>query len=114
MFKLTAPPVHKIKNQFVNLPEPNAPHKTKTIVFDLDETLIHCVDDVDNDNPDVVIPIQFSEEPELVYAGINIRPYAIDCLKAANVHFQVVVFTASEQEYADPIIDYIDPTGELI
>ena len=114
MFKLTAPPFHKIKNQCVNLPEPNTPHKTKTIVFDLDETLIHCVDDVDNDNPDVVIPIQFSEEPEPVYAGINIRPYAIECLKAANVHFQVVVFTASEQEYADPIIDYLDPTGELI
>ena len=71
----------------MDLPEPNAPHKTKTIVFDLDETLIHCVDDVDRDNPDVIIPIKFSEDPEPVLAGINIRPYAKECLKAANKHF---------------------------
>ena len=83
-------------------------------MFDLDETLIHCVDDVETDNPDVVIPIQFSEEPEPVLAGINIRPFARECLEAANQHFQVVVFTASEQEYADPIIDYLDPEGKLI
>ena len=47
-------------------------------------------------------------------AGINIRPYAIECLKAANEHFQVVVFTASHQAYADVVLDYLDPTGELI
>ena len=113
-YGLEAPPFDKIAHYLVELPEPNAPHKTKTIVFDLDETLIHCVDDVDRDNPDVIIPIKFTEEPEAVLAGINIRPYAIECLKAANQHFQVVVFTASEQEYADPIIDYLDPDGDLI
>lgn len=26
----------------------------------------------------------------------------------------MIIFTASEQEYADPIIDYLDPTGSLI
>ena len=98
----------------MELPEPNAPYKTKTIVFDLDETLIHCVDDHEADDPDVIIPLKFSEEPEPVLAGVNIRPYAKECLKAANEHFQVVVFTASEQEYADPIIDYLDPDGDLI
>ena len=81
------PPFEEIKNQLVNLPEPNHPSKTKTVVFDLDETLIHCVDDVDADNPEVIIPIQFSEEPEPVLAGINIRPFARECLEAANEHF---------------------------
>jgi CTD small phosphatase-like protein 2 len=78
------------------LPEFDHPSKTKTIVFDLDETLIHCVDDAENDNPDVVIPIQFSEEPEPVIAGINIRPHIHECLETANKFFQVIVFTASE------------------
>ena len=99
---------------FVNLPPFDDPSKTKTVVFDLDETLIHCVDDIDTDNPDILIPIQFSEEPEPVMAGINIRPYARECLEAANEYFQVVIFTASEQEYADPIIDYLDPERTLI
>jgi hypothetical protein len=28
----------------------------------MDETLIHCVDDVERDNPDVVLEIDFSPE----------------------------------------------------
>jgi len=80
----------------------------------MDETLIHCVDDAETDNPDVVIPIQFSDEPEPINAGVNLRPYVYECLEEANKLFQVVVFTASQSEYADPILDYLDPTGELI
>ena len=98
----------------VDLPKPDHPLKTKTIIFDLDETLIHCVDDAENDNPQLIIPITFPEDPEPVMAGVNIRPYARECLEAANKHFQVVVFTASEKDYADPIIDYLDPDHTLI
>jgi len=81
---LTAPPVETIQHLFVNLPEPDDPRKTKTIVFDMDETLIHCVDDCDTDNPDVIIPIEFEEEPAPINAGINIRPYVKECLELAN------------------------------
>lgn len=28
--------------------------------------------------------------------------------------FRVIVFTASEKEYANPILDYLDPDGSLI
>lgn len=35
-------------------------------------------------------------------------------LEAANKNFEVVVFTASNAEYANNVINYIDPTGELI
>lgn len=75
----------------------------------MDETLIHCVDDIETDNPDVIIPIKFPEEDEPVNAGINIRPYIYECLEEANKYFQVGVFTASHQAYADAILDYIDP-----
>ena len=85
--RLDEPPIRYIQNLLVDLPPPNAAHKTKTIVFDLDETLIHCVDDIDLESPDVVIPLYFTGEPEPVLAGINIRPYAKDCLKAANQNF---------------------------
>lgn len=85
----------------------------KTLIFDLDETLIHCVDDIDAQTPQHILQIKFDDE-DIVDAGINIRPYAIDCLKAANEHFQVIVFTASHQSYADVVLDFLDPTGELI
>jgi len=67
-------------------------------IFDMDETLIHCVDDIEKDNPDVILEIDFSDEhhqEEVVCAGINIRPYALECLEEASKNFQVIVFTAS-------------------
>lgn len=45
----------------------------------MDETLIHCVDDVDTEVADVILNVKFPNG-ELVKAGINIRPYAIECL----------------------------------
>ncbi len=38
----------------------------------------------------------------------------MECLLEANKHFQVIVFTASHQVYADAILDYIDPNNEFI
>ena len=85
----------------------------KTIIFDMDETLIHCVDDIVTEAPDVVLNVTFPSG-EVVEAGVNIRPYAIECLKEVNKVFQVVVFTASHKFYADVVLDHLDPDGELI
>ena len=60
----------------------------------MDETLIHCVDDVEKQECDIVLEINFPDE-ETIYAGVNIRPFIIDCLREASKHFQVIVFTAS-------------------
>lgn len=37
----------------------------------MDETLIHCVDDIETESPDVIIPIDFPDEDETV----NVRYY---------------------------------------
>ncbi len=60
----------------------------------MDETLIHCVDDIETQNPDVILEIDFPGE-EIVCAGINLRPYVLECLQEAREIMQVVVFTAS-------------------
>ncbi len=78
----------------------------------MDETLIHCVDDIETQQPDVILDIEFPDE-ETCCAGINIRPYLIECLIQASKHMQIGVFTASSQPYADAILDYIDPDHEL-
>lgn len=76
------------------LPEPERPAEQKKVaIFDMDETLIHCVDDVEKDNPDVVLEIDFSPDgngqnpDDIVCAGVNIRPYVIECLEEANKNF---------------------------
>lgn len=84
----------------------------KTIIFDLDETLVHCVDDA-NSPSDVLLKIVFPSG-ETVNAGINIRPYARECLYEAIKYFEVIVFTASHKCYADVVLDHLDPRHELI
>ena len=35
----------------------------------MDETLIHCVDDIETENPEVIIPVYFPDEEE----PVNVR-----------------------------------------
>jgi Dullard-like phosphatase family protein len=99
----------------------------KLLIFDLDETLIHCqreellVDPNDSEEedefkfvPEVYIDITTPESGEVVKTGFTIRPYALECLRAANQYYEVAIFTAGFDWYANPIIDYLDPTGELV
>lgn len=86
--------------------------QAKTVVFDLDETLVHCVDDP-NMPADVRLPVTFPNG-DVVEAGINIRPYAVEILKAANKAFEVIIFTASHSCYADVVLDFLDPDNSLI
>ena len=45
---------------------------------------------------------------------VNIRPYARHVLRLLSQFYQVIVFTASHYTYANTILDYLDPTGELL
>ena len=46
--------------------------------------------------------------------GVFVRPYAYECLRAANTDYEVAVFTAGYDWYANPIIDKLDPGRNLI
>lgn len=70
----------------VLLPPPQNPKIKKVVVFDLDETLIHCKEDFDPENIDHVIKISFPDG-ETVTAGLNVRPYALETLRAIQDDF---------------------------
>ena len=38
----------------------------------------------------------------------------IECLERLAEIYEIIIYTAGVQGYADPILDYIDPTNSLI
>jgi CTD small phosphatase-like protein 2 len=80
---ISDPDPEEIEQRMVDLP--TSKHQ-KTVIFDLDETLIHCIDDIENNPYDLPITVNFPTG-ETVQAGINIRPFAYECLKKVREHY---------------------------
>ena len=45
---------------------------------------------------------------------MNIRPFAKEILEELSKDFEIIIFTASQQEYANAVIDYLDPQNRYI
>ncbi|CAD8044955.1 unnamed protein product [Paramecium primaurelia] len=103
------PDIKEIEHRCIQLQQIK---KQKTLVLDLDETLIHC-----NEQPqmkfDFKIPIQMPNG-QTHEAGISVRPFAQQFLQECSKHFEVMIFTASHPLYADKIIDKLDPTKKWV
>ena len=79
----------------------------KTLVLDLDETLIHSYFDCCSPRPpdlsyDIII------EKRKIHVNSIVRPGAIEFLESVSSIYEVVIFTASLSEYANPLVDFID------
>jgi len=92
----------------------------KTLILDMDETLIHAEILPESAKPikdsDFTITLKNmnadnKEETFIVY--VKIRPFYDECMENLANYFEIVVFTAAEQEYADSILDILD-TENLI
>jgi RNA polymerase II subunit A small phosphatase-like protein len=77
----------------------------KTLILDLDETLVHSTFDKIN-NADIELPVNFDGTDSVVY--VKIRPRVLDFLRKITKYYEVVIFTASVANYADPLIDLLD------
>mmetsp|Transcript_35978 Transcript_35978/g.41541 ORF Transcript_35978/g.41541 Transcript_35978/m.41541 type:complete len:173 (+) Transcript_35978:545-1063(+) len=110
--EIKRPSMKELQSKMVFLP-PRLPHQKKTLIFDLDETLIHSYNYVD-ENDMSKHTTSYAEKKCMYGLTFSLRPYALECLRAANENFQVIIFTASVKCYADAILDYIDPRKELI
>lgn len=89
------------------LPDPMECDKDKIcLVLDMDETLIHS-----SFNPPDKPDFQFDIGPEgaeaTIYVGI--RPGLDRFLADLSPLFELVVFTASTQPYADAVLNFVDP-----
>jgi len=86
-------------------PLPSDLHGKKTLVLDLDETLVHS-SFKPIPNPDFIIPVEIEDQVHKVY--VLKRPHVDKFMRDIGPIFEVVVFTASLSKYADPVLDLLD------
>ena len=66
----------------------------KLLLFDLDETLAHCVRGTPEVPPDVTLEIT-TPKGFKVQAKFNVRPHTKEMLELVNQYYEVGIFTAS-------------------
>ena len=89
----------------------NIKNNKKTLILDLDETLVHSSFKPINYNnilhkPDIFLTINFRNNDHNVY--VLKRPYVHEFLKEMNKIFNIIIFTASVKEYANPLLNTLD------
>jgi Dullard-like phosphatase family protein len=115
----------------VFLPDPSAELASrwlgdpKVLFLDIDETLIHCIDEKDPqtmygqhtlrvDLKGYRSPNQeLNDQPDYIDIEIIIRPGLFESLRDLSRSFQIVSFTASDSLYADTILNFLDPEGTI-
>jgi CTD nuclear envelope phosphatase 1 len=88
----------------------------KTLVIDLDETLIHSLAKGGRMSSGHMVEVKLQsaynglslgpQHPILYY--VHKRPHCDHFLRKVSGWYNLVVFTASVQEYADPVIDWLE------
>jgi Dullard-like phosphatase family protein len=104
-----------LEEYMVNLPDPltlpGTNQEKKTLILDLDETLIHADFDNNFDQHDHIVTFIHNEEE--VQVPIILRPGLFKFLESISENFEVFIFTASKKEYADAILNYLDPENKF-
>lgn len=78
----------------------------KTLILDLDETLIHSLSKGGKMSNGHMVEVKLGTHAILYY--VHKRPYCDLFLEKVSLWYDVVIFTASVQEYADPVIDWLE------
>lgn len=93
------------------LPKQTRRSKQKTLVLDLDETLVHSTLD-GYCRPDFTFPVEVGAMRHLV--SVRQRPHLHTFLERVAELFEVVVFTASQRVYAEQLLNIVDPERRLV
>lgn len=80
--------------------------KKKTLILDLDETLIHTLSRTPGFSQGAMVEVKLNSYATL-YTVLK-RPFCDEFLQTVSQWYNLVVFTASVQAYADPMIDWLE------
>lgn len=81
--------------------------KAKTLILDLDETLIHSLAKGGRMTSGHMVEVKLDQQHAILYY-VHKRPYCDEFLRKVCRWYNLVIFTASVQEYADPVIDWLE------
>ncbi|SCV01313.1 LAME_0G15390g1_1 [Lachancea meyersii CBS 8951] len=85
--------------------------KRRTLVLDLDETLIHSMSrgtSSSNSSQGHMVEVKFAVSGISTLYYVHKRPYCDFFLTKVWDWYDLVIFTASMREYADPVIDWLE------
>ncbi|KAL2016004.1 hypothetical protein VTK56DRAFT_4450 [Thermocarpiscus australiensis] len=122
--KTPAPPrplIPRRQPSYINNAEREGVKKhQKTLILDLDETLIHSMSKGGRMSSGHMVEVRLNttyvgvggqatigpQHPILYY--VHKRPHCDEFLRRVSKWYNLVIFTASVQEYADPVIDWLE------
>jgi RNA polymerase II subunit A small phosphatase-like protein len=85
-------------------PQTKALKGRKTLILDVDETLVHS--SFQPCDADIELPIDIEGRTCNIF--IKVRPDCCEFLDEVGKYFEVVIFTASLSKYAIPLMDILD------
>ena len=85
---------------------PKRTSNRKTLVLDLDETLVHSQFQPFDVPCDITLKIELEDELHDIH--VMVRPGVKEFLENMGKIYEIVIFTASVSKYADPLLDIID------
>ena len=102
---------HKLRSESVCLLNPKMPEdiQRNTLVLDLDETLVH------SSFTEIPCDISLQIEVEGIKYDVYVlkRPGVDKFLEKCSELFEVVIFTASLSNYAEPLLNLLDPEKRI-
>lgn len=120
MESLGKPTLDEIEARGITLP-PIKKMTNKTLLLDIDDTLIHTINpkfnysamNVKHTTAETVL-YKDQETLDFITMRVLIRPYALKLLEELSSIYEIVVFTAGQKCYADSILDSLDPDNKHI
>ncbi|OMJ86642.1 hypothetical protein SteCoe_11791 [Stentor coeruleus] len=85
-------------------------HK-RTLVLDLDETLVHSSQQP-IENPDNIVTLSNGTNTRTFF--VKYRPGLMEFLRKVLKVFELVIYTASTKEYAEQVINKLDPQRKIL
>ena len=104
------PSQNLLKQTLTNLLPKKADNK-KTLVLDLDETLIHSAFEAFKPKDDITLTMKMKDEEIIIH--VKKRPYLDEFLNIVTQKYEVIIFTASISDYANPLLDQLDPNKKI-
>ena len=83
----------------------------KTLILDLDETLVHSAFTPFSRNSDLILNINVEGEDRTLY--VLKRPHVDKFLNELSSEYEIIIFTASISQYANPLLNELDKNNYI-